>query len=243
MVGFLGGLLLGVVFSVLGAGGGILAVPALTLGLRLSLNDAMGAGLAVVFSAALTAAVGHGRARRVDLRTVAIVAPTLALGAIAGARLNPLLPERLTAGLFALVLLLATASLFRARTEASAGPPSLKLLAGAGLGLGVLTGVLGVGGGFLLVPALTSLGRLPLARAVGTSSALIAIGSLAGGVSALSSRPALVPLVLPLAAGAIVGALLGVPLTGALPPQRLRAAFATLSVVVALGMTVKAVRG
>lgn len=243
MVSFLGGLLLGVVFSVLGAGGGILAVPALTLGLGLSLNNAASAGLAVVFAAAVTAAIGHARARRVELRTVLALAPTLTLGAVLGARLNPLLPERLTAALFAVVLVLATASLFRTPREVKSGPQSLGVLAGVGLALGVVTGVLGVGGGFLLVPALGAFARLPLPRAIGTSAALIAIGSFAGGVTALSSRPALLPIVLPLAAGAVVGALLGVPLTGKLDPKRLRVGFAALSLLVAAGMTVRALRG
>jgi hypothetical protein len=243
MFSFVAGLVLGLVFAVLGAGGGILAVPALTLGLGLPLNEAAGAGLAVVFAAALTAAIGHARAHRVEGRTVLALAPTLTLGAVLGARLNPLLPERLTAALFAVVLTVATVSLFRQKREAREGRPAFALLAGAGLALGLLTGVLGVGGGFLLVPVLTSLARLPLARAVGTSSALIAIGSFAGGATALVTRPALLPVVLPLAAGAIGGALLGVPLAGKLAPGRLRAGFAALSAVVVVGMVVKAVRG
>lgn len=239
MFGFAIGLALGLVFSVLGAGGGIIAVPVLLVLFGLPLGDATGAGLAIVFTAALTSAVGYARARRVDWHTVLLLGPMTMAGAIGGAKLNPFIPERVTAALFAVVLLGATASLFRKKNETPGRAPPLLLL-GTGLALGVLTGVLGVGGGFLLVPVLVGLAQLPLHRAVGTSTALIALSSLAGGVTAMISKPHLVPLILPVAAGAMAGAVLGVPLGGKLPEKGLRVGFAALSLSVAVGMAVKA---
>lgn len=240
MFGFVIGLLMGLTFAVLGAGGGIIAVPVLLLLFSLPLRDATGAGLAIVFAAALTSAVGHARAQRVDWKTVLVLGPTTMVGAVLGAKLNALVPERLTAGLFALVLLAATASLFRKKPESPKAAPRWKVL-GVGLALGVLTGFLGVGGGFLLVPVLVGLAMLPLHRAVGTSAALIAMSSFAGGVTAMVTRPELMTLVLPLAGGAVVGALAGVPLSGRLPERGLRVGFAVLASSVAVGMAVKAV--
>jgi uncharacterized membrane protein YfcA len=78
-------------------------------------------------------------------------------------------------------------------------------------------------------------------RAVGTSAALIALSSLAGGVTAMLNKPELMAVVLPLAAGAVLGAVLGVPLSGKLPERGLRIGFASLSSLVALGMGAKAI--
>ncbi len=238
MSGFVIGLALGLVFAVLGAGGGIIAVPVLLAVFSLPMNDATGAALAIVFTAALTSAVGSARAGRVDWRAVGLLGPMTMLGAAVGARVNTFIPERLTAGLFALVLVLATVALFKKRPETPQRVATPVLLV-SGLGLGLLTGVLGVGGGFLLVPALVTLAQLPLPRAVGTSTALITLGSLAGGVTTLVTKPHLVGVVGPLAAGAILGAVLGVPLGGKLPERALRLGFASLSVVVAAGMALK----
>ncbi len=239
MVAFLTGLAMGLVFAVLGAGGGIIAVPVLLVLFKLPLSAATGGGLAIVFAAAVTAAMGHARAKRVDWRVVLLFGPASMLGAVLGAKLNALVPERVTSALFAVVLLLATASLFRKKREAPGAAPKVVLVL-VGLALGVLTGLLGVGGGFLMVPALVGLAQLPLHRAVGTSTALIAMSSLTGATTTLVQNTALIPLVLPIAAGAVVGALLGVPLSGKLPEKPVRAAFAALAVTVAAGMAWRA---
>lgn len=237
MVALLTGVTMGLVFAVLGAGGGIIAVPVLLVLFKLPLSAATGAGLAVVFAAALTAALGH--ARRVAWREVVLIGPPSMLGAVLGSKLNTLVPERVTYALFALVLVLATASLFLPKKDAPAARPKWVLLT-AGLGLGVLTGFLGVGGGFLMVPALVGLAQLPLHRAVATSSALIAASSFAGATATMVNNPELANLILPIAAGAAVGALLGVPLAGRLPAKPLRAAFSVLALTVAGGMAWRA---
>lgn len=240
MIGFFTGLALGLVLAVLGAGGGIIAVPVLLLLYKLPVSAAMGSALGVVFAAAAPAAIAHARARRVDLRTLLLFGPPSMLGAVLGSKLNTLAPERLTYGLFAGVLALATAALFFPVKPAEPGGASKLLLVAAGLGLGVLTGFLGVGGGFLIVPALVLLARLPLHRAVGTSTALIAATSLSGATAAVVHDPSNAVLVLPIAAGAMVGALVGAPLSGRLKPGPLRVAFTSLAVVVASVMSWKA---
>lgn len=239
MIAFLTGLAMGLVFAVLGAGGGIIAVPLLMVLFKLPLSAATGGGLAVVFAAAVTSAVGHARARRVDWRVTLTLGPASMVGAWLGARLNPLVPERITAALFALVLVLATASLFLEQSQTPVARPRW-LLVLAGLGLGVLTGFLGVGGGFLLVPALVGLAALPMHRAAATSAALITASSLTGAATAMARDASLLTLVLPIAGGAVLGAVLGVPLAGKLPPKPLRAAFTALALTVAAGMAVKA---
>lgn len=239
MLAFFTGVAMGVVFAVLGAGGGIIAVPVLLVLFKLPLGAATGGGLAVVFAAAVTAGLGHARAKRVDWRVLLLFGPPSMFGAILGAKLNPFVPERVTYALFAMVLVVATASLFLPKKDSPSAAPKLVLI-GVGLALGVMTGFLGVGGGFLMVPALVGLAQLPLPRAVGTSTVLIAASSLTGATTTLVNDPSLIPLLVPIAAGAVVGALLGVPLAGRLPPKPMRLAFTVLALTVAVGMASKA---
>jgi uncharacterized membrane protein YfcA len=109
-----------------------------------------------------------------------------------------------------------------------------------GLGLGVMTGFLGVGGGFLLVPALVTLARLPLESAIGTSLAIITGASFSGGVTYVLEGGAPMGLVAPMGAGAVLGALVGAPASGKLPERPLKIGFAVLALTVSLGMAFKA---
>lgn len=241
LLGFVAGAVLGLVFSLLGAGGAILAVPVLLFGFGLPLAQATAGGLAVVWAAAVTGAVGHARGGRVRWRAVALFGGPSMLGAVAGAWLHARVPERVTLGLFAAVVLLAVALVVRAPREA-AGMPELRaaVLAPVGLAVGVLTGFLGVGGGFLIVPALLVLARLPLKEAIGTSMAVIAGASFTGAATYLVAGQAPLAVVLPVGAGAVLGAAAGVPLGARLPERALRLGFAVLASAVALAMAWRA---
>lgn len=240
MLAFLVGAALGLVFAVFGAGGGIVAVPVLLAVFKLPMASATAGSLGVVWAAATTAAASHARAGRVEWRVAIAFAPPSMLGAVLGARLNALVPERVTVILFALVLTVATLSLFRPKPDQPHASPTWAVLL-AGLGIGTLTGFLGVGGGFLVVPALVTLARVPLHRAVATSAAVISASSLAGAVSALSRDTSLLQLLLPIAGGAVTGALLGAPLSGKLPERPLRLGFALLAFGIASVMAYRAV--
>jgi uncharacterized membrane protein YfcA len=239
VLAFVIGIVMGLVFAVLGAGGGIIAVPVLLMLFALPMSSATAGALAVVWAAAMTAAFGHARGRRVDWRVALAFGLPSMVGAMGGARLNALSPERLTTGLFALVLVVATLAMFRKKPE-NPKAAALPVVLAAGLGIGVLTGYLGVGGGFLIVPALVTLAQVPLHRAVGTSTAIIAGSSFAGAVTTMVRDPALVSLVLPIAGGAMVGALVGAPLAGKLPEKPLRLGFAALAFSIAATMAWRA---
>lgn len=241
MSAFLVGLAMGVVFSLLGAGGGIIAVPVLLTVFRVSMAEATAGALAVVWAAAATGTVGHARGGRVTWRAVVLMGLPSMGGGVLGAKLNPLVPERVTMGLFALVLLLATGLMFRAKSDAQ-GEPRLaaSFLVPVGLALGVMTGFLGVGGGFLIVPTLVTVARLPLKPAIGTSMAIITASSFTGALTYVLQRAAPMALVLPMGAGAMLGALGGAPLSGKLPERPLKLGFAVLALTVSLGMGWKA---
>ncbi|MEW6432674.1 MAG: sulfite exporter TauE/SafE family protein [Myxococcota bacterium] len=241
MSAFLAGLAMGVVFSLLGAGGGIIAVPVLMVLFRAPVTEATAGALAVVWAAAASGMVGHARGARVTWRAVWLVGLPSMAGAVLGAELHRLVPDRVTMALFAAVLLVATVLMFRAKQDAKGEPRlSPKFLVPVGLGLGVMTGFLGVGGGFLIVPALVTLARLPLKAAIGTSMAIITAASFTGALAYVVEGAAPMALVLPMGAGAMVGALVGAPLAGKLPERPLKVGFAVLAVTVSVGMGLKA---
>lgn len=241
MSAFLAGLAMGIVFSLLGAGGGIVSVPVLMILFKTSMTEATAGALAVVWAAAASGMVGHARGGRVTWRAVWLVGIPSMVGAVAGAKLHKLVPDRVTMMLFAAVLLVATYFMFRSRKDAHGEPRlSWRFLVPVGLGLGVMTGFLGVGGGFLIVPTLVTLARMPLKAAIGTSLAIITGASFAGALTYVLEGAAPMGLVLPMGAGAMLGALVGAPLAGKLPERPLKVGFAVLAVTVSLGMGFKA---
>jgi uncharacterized membrane protein YfcA len=145
-------------------------------------NDAVAGGLIVVGLASVVALIENSRAGNVDVRR----GITFALAASASAYLSARLGAHLTGNvrmlIFAGVVLVAAVAMLRSPREAGARDraPSRFVLPATGLGVGTLTGLVGVGGGFLAVPVLSVVGRLTMRRAVGTSALIIALNSLAG---------------------------------------------------------------
>jgi len=240
MMAFVVGSVLGVVFSLLGAGGGILAVPVLLVVFDASMAEATGAALAVVWVAAVAGAFSHSRAGRVDLRVALTFGVPSVVGAVAGAKLHALVPERVTVALFSLVLFGALFAMWKKKPDGGGRAVATGAVLLAGTVTGVLTGFLGVGGGFLIVPALSLWAALPLHKAVGTSMAVISLSSLSGAVVHLVDGHVPFALVLPMGAGAVLGAVVGAPLAGRLPERPLKIGFAVLAGAVALGMGAKA---
>ncbi len=182
----LGGLVVGGCLGLLGSGGSILTVPVLVYLLGHEPKAAIAESLAIVGAIAAVGSIGPIRRRRVDWRSVGFFGvPAMAgtvLGAWLGAGVTPIV-QLLT---FAAVMVAAAIAMLRPpRLDAAAAPrrrgrAGLARIVGEGLAVGALTGFVGVGGGFLVVPALVMLGGLPMAVAVGTSLVIIAIKSASG---------------------------------------------------------------
>lgn len=238
MLPLLIGLALGAIAALFGAGGGVVAVPLFVLALGLPNPVATGTSLGVIAVAALVGTAAQARARLVHWRAALWLAPTAMLGAQGGARLNPLAPQVLTLSCFVVLLLLAAARMARAPEPAPSSaetPVELPRLALAGLGLvaGVVIGFLGVSGGFVLVPVLRTLVKLPMKRATATSLAIMSASSVSGAVGFALQGLVRVEVLLPAGAGALVGALLGVALSARLQAELLRKAFVVLALAVA----------
>ena len=230
--------LIGISLGLLGGGGSILAVPVLVYVARVEVHAAIGASLAVVGATALVGGLVHARAGRVDLRAAALFGAAGVLGAPLGAQATHAVAPRVLLLLFAALMLTVGALMLRGPgpEQREAARPRPLAVPVAGLGVGLLTGFLGVGGGFLIVPALTLLAGLPIHRAVGTSLFVIAANSAAGLLGHLGQGEIPLALTAAFTAVAALGALAGVRMASSLDPFRLRRAFAVLVVLVGLSL-------
>jgi uncharacterized protein len=229
------GVAIGLSLGSVGAGGSLLAVPVLVYVLGEPVKTATTESLLVVGVAALVGAIREVRTGRVQVETALAFGAAGAAGSIAGTALNRLVggPALLLA--FAALLLAAAAAMVRRRpAPSSRAARSLARVAPVGLATGLLTGFFGVGGGFVILPALVLLLGLPITRAVGTSLLVIALTSSAALAAHLASGSIDWTIASALTGAAMVGALAGRRFGSSLRPERLGQAFAVLLVAVAL---------
>jgi uncharacterized membrane protein YfcA len=234
------GALIGLSLGLLGGGGSILTVPIFVYVLGFGAKEAIAMSLAVVGATSLLGAVGHWRAGNVNLRVAGIFGVVAMAGTYLGARLAYLFSGTAQLALFAAVMLAAAFFMFRPppiEKKAANGEPAevkdmpLLLIVVEGIAVGVLTGLVGVGGGFLIVPALVLLGKVPMKQAVGTSLLVIAMKSAAGFVGYLGQVPVDWQFMAVFTAVASVGIVAGTHLVRYVPQHALQRAFAVFLVV------------
>lgn len=229
-------LLIGVTLGLLGGGGSILTVPVFVYALGLDPKRAIAMSLPVVGAAALVGAVQHWRKGNVALRTAIPFGLAAMAGAFGGARLAGGINGHVQLALFSVVMIAAAISMWRnARAPQAAAPtrtPSWPVLLLIGVGVGAVTGLVGAGGGFLIVPALVILGGLTMAQSVGTSLLVIAMNTAAGFAGYQGAVDIDWPLVARFGAITAVGILGGSALVDQVPQRALKQAFALLLLVV-----------
>jgi uncharacterized protein len=231
------GVAIGLLLGLLGGGGSILTVPVLVYVLGEPVKDATTESLLIVGVTALAGAFAAARARRVCWRVGLAFAGAGAFGSLGGTALNRVVDARALLLGFALLLLAAAFAMLRGRTSSASRPAPVHVAWGrvlvAGTATGVLTGFFGVGGGFVIVPALMLAVGLPLTAAIGTSLLVIALTSAVALGAHLASGGIDVPLSAAFASAAIAGAIAGTHLQGRIPERVLRSAFAALMIAVA----------
>jgi uncharacterized membrane protein YfcA len=242
ILALLAGGVAGVSLGALGAGGSILTVPALIYLLGFTPAAATTASLVVVVVTSVTALVAHARAGAVRWRAGLLFAAAGLLPAAGAGALSARLPAAVLTLLFAAVAALAGLHMLRRGAPGGSGTVSGVRAAGAGAGLGAVTGFLGVGGGFLAVPALVTVLAVPMSAAVGTSLLVVA----ANGLVALAGRAYAavhldLALLLPFLAAAVLGAWDGRRLAARVSTGTLRRVFGALLLAVAVAMGTTAV--
>lgn len=236
------GALIGLSLGLVGGGGSILTVPILVYAIGQPVHDATTTSLAIVGLNALIGALGHLRAGNVWLRTGAAFGVAGIAGAFIGSWLNSLVSGPLLLALFAIVMLVAAVGMLRRPAEvAPVGAPARGLdavehwpkLLLSGLGVGLMTGFFGVGGGFVIVPALVLVLGLSMRVAIGTSLLVIAINSASSLVAHLRFGGLDLGITGLFVLGGLVGALGGASLAGRVSQKRLTQLFAAMIVTVA----------
>jgi len=228
-------LIAGIVFGIFGAGGSILLVPILVYVLDVPVKTALGMSLFILMCTGMLAALAHARSRNV--RWVIGIRWALAgiVGAYAGGRVAEFIPEAVLLTIFAVVVVVASLFMILRRapptTHGAEHVPPLKGLL-AGLVLGFLTGMIGVGGGFLLVPALVLICGVNVKHAIGTSLLIISINSLGGFLGFAAHQTFPWALTFTVVAFNAVGSLVGERLSKPLPAHRLRPAFGVFLLLV-----------
>ena len=238
ILGTLGGVLSGVA----GVGGGIVFVPTLVYAAGWDIKEAVAASLVIVIFSALSGTVRNQRSEDpVDWRATAILSLAVAPASLIGVYISNVSPSTLVQFVFAVVLLALAYPTARGRgPSAERKETSLLLILPAGVGIGALAGLVGIGGGVVLVPLLTLGFGLRTKQAISTSLAVVlftgivgSIGYIVGGFSDLVSLP-------PLILGSMIGAWFGVRLREMLPDRTVRLGFAVFMVITALRILIDA---
>ncbi|GGO33874.1 sulfite exporter TauE/SafE family protein [Deinococcus humi] len=183
---WIGAILIGLSLGLLGSGGSILTVPVLVYLVGEPAKLAITESLVIVGAISMVGLIPHARAGRVAWRSVLVFGVPGVLGTVLGTTLSHFVPGVVQLSIFAVVMLLAAIFMLRPPVAGQAPRPpapgwtGILASAGQGLGVGILTGLVGVGGGFLIIPALVFLGGLPIELAVGTSLVIITLNSATG---------------------------------------------------------------
>ncbi|MBT4792159.1 MAG: sulfite exporter TauE/SafE family protein [Halobacteriovoraceae bacterium] len=184
ILGFSLATLIGLSLGLMGGGGSILTVPILVYALDMDPKLSIALSLAIVGLTSFVGSIAHLKAKNINLKIALIFGPVAMLGTYIGAKyLSAYFSGAAQLVLFSLVMLVASVFMFKGRTErevSSTKALNYPLIMTEGLLVGLLTGVVGVGGGFMIVPALVLLANIPMKQAIGTSLFIISFKSFAG---------------------------------------------------------------
>lgn len=264
ILAILAGAATGTVLGLFGSGGSIIATPALLYLLDVSPKSAIAMSLGIVAVTATIAALDNWKRGNVDVSVAAVFGLFGVAGTYAGARLGVVTPVVIQLVVFALVMYAAAWRMLKpvrlavpasadVAVSASGGAaalpctglfsPCMAHIALHGVGVGVLTGFVGVGGGFLIVPALVLLSRIPMKIAVGTSLAIVAAKSYAGFAGYMGAVPIDWALMSSFTAVTVAASFAGTRIAHRFSQDTLKRAFAVFLLFVASYILLKSLIG
>lgn len=241
---------IGVSLGLLGGGGSVLALPILVYVMGIAPKSAIAMTLVIVGTVSILGAIPHWRRGNVNLKKAFLFGSATMLGAFLGANLAtlPFITGTMQLLLFAIMMLLAAILMIRKNSPSSPPIPQKDVnfqvytpvsrtgwlwLLSEGLGIGILTGLVGVGGGFAIVPALVLLGNTPIKEAIGTSLVIIALNAVAGFLGYVGKVPLDWGLMASFTLVAGCGTFLGAYLSQYIQAQQLQKGFGYFLIVVA----------
>ena len=248
--GHLLAVVIGISLGLIGGGGSILAAPVLIYIMDVPSKSALAMTLVIVGVASLIGVLPHWRNGNVNLRTAALFAPPAMVGAYLGARvasLEAVLPI-LQLGVFAAMMVFASVLMIRKgsrhSSKAELMPEEMHggqwwAIAAEGLGVGMLTGFVGIGGGFLVIPALVLLGGMPMKEAVGTSLIILALKSVTGFAGYVGNVPIQWDLLMSFTIAAGIGIVLGAYINRFVAAKQLEKGFGYFVLAVAVFIIIR----
>ena len=247
------GLITGLLLGIFGSGGSIITTPALLYLLEVEAKSAIAMSLGIVAVTATITAFQHWRWGNVNLKVTAVLGVFGVMGTYAGALLGVITPVVIQLTVFALVMYAAAYKMLKPQHKSVGAAAVADCFDGScdelqythiaihGIAVGVLTGVVGVGGGFLIVPALVLLSGLPMKQAVGTSLSIVALKSFAGFAGYAGAVEINYVLMANFTAIAIVGSVIGSLISKHLPSTLLQRGFGLFLLFVASYILFKSV--
>lgn len=238
------GAVVGLLLGILGGGGAVLIVPSMVYLLHVDEHVALATALVIVGTNALLGGFMAWREKRTDIATALIFGASGMATAYLGARLSRNIPGDMLLIAFSILLLIIATLMYRGNSnlqQAETARPRWHII-GVGAIVGLVTGTLGVGGGFLIVPAMVLLVGMPMRQAVGTSLIVIAINSAASLLGHLDT-----PFDWSLIALLLLGALPSIALSGSIAKrisqEQLRRGFAIFITIIAVLMLAENIYG
>lgn len=252
----LSGAITGIVLGLFGSGGSIIAMPALMYLLNVEAKSAIAMSMGIVAVTATISGWDNWRRGNVDLKVAAMFGLFGVIGTYGGARLGVYTPVQVQLTLFALVMYAAAWKMLQIKKQPVAqlvtagGPPlsedeaisaHMGHIAAHGVGVGVLTGLVGVGGGFLIVPALVLLSGIPMKIAIGTSLVIVAAKSYSGFAGYVAAVPVDWLTMASFTAVTVAGSFVGTRVAHRFSQETLKRSFGVFLVFVASYILLKSV--
>lgn len=251
LIGHVLAVCIGISLGLMGGGGSVLAVPILVYVMGISPKPAIAMTLFIVAFVSLIGVIPHQKQGNVNFKTAFMFGSATMLGAFGGARIAnlPFITGTIQMILFAFMMILAAGFMIykSSKPTVKSAKNNLDLslypqpickycwlwMMSEGLGVGLLTGLVGVGGGFAIVPALVLLGNTPIKEAIGTSLLIITLNSVAGFLGYLGSVPLNWNLMATFTVAASLGTFGGAYLSQFVDPKQLQRGFGYFLLIVA----------